>query len=183
MTPPHPTSASLRAHIRAVPDFPRPGIVFRDITPLLQNATAFTHAVALLTRAAPANTTHVAAIEARGFLLAPAIAAALQTGVIPIRKAGKLPGPVHSAEYALEYGTDHLAIHQDALTAGDRVYLIDDLIATGGSLAAAATLIHRCGATIPKIACLIELPSLAGRHRLRTPNGAPIPLHTLLAYP
>lgn len=156
----------LKPFIRAVPDFPQPGILFRDITPLLADAAAYAEAVRRFADAAPPDATHVAAVEARGFLFAPAVAVALSAGLVPIRKPGKLPCAALSADYALEYGSGTLAMHSDALKAGDRVYLIDDLIATGGSLAAAAQLITSCGASIVKIACLIELTALNGAQKL-----------------
>ncbi|MCH9758567.1 MAG: adenine phosphoribosyltransferase [Proteobacteria bacterium] len=168
---------TLESYIRTIPDFPKAGILFRDITPLLAHPPAYAEVIQLLLAAAPKDTTHVAAIEARGFLFAPAVAAALQVGFVPIRKPGKLPAETVVADYTLEYGTNQLAMHRDAVKSGDRVYLIDDLIATGGSLAAALSLIHTCGATVNHIACLIELVELGGREKL-----APYLLTALLRY-
>ena len=156
----------LKRYIRNIPDFPKPGVLFRDITPLLADASAYADAVNRFVAAAPPGITHVAAIEARGFLFAPAVAARLSVGIVPIRKPGKLPCETISAGYALEYGSDSLVMHKDALTAGDCVYLLDDLIATGGSLAAAASLVQAGGARIGKISCLIALAALDGRKRL-----------------
>ena len=167
----------LRAYIRDVADFPRAGILFRDITPLLVAPAAYAEAVAQLVAAAPPQISCVAAVEARGFLFAPAVAAALEIGLVPIRKPGKLPAAQFSADYALEYGRDSLCLHKDALSETDKVYLIDDLIATGGSLAAASSLIEMSGATLSKIACLIELAELNGRAQLPA-----VPVTTLIQY-
>lgn len=157
---------NLKEHIRDIPDFPQPGILFRDITPLLAHGAAFAAAVRQLAAAAPDGTTHIAAVDARGFLFAAAVAVELGVGIVPVRKPGKLPAPVNSVQYELEYGSNTLAMHKDALRTGDCVYLIDDLIATGGTLAAAAELIVASGATLGKVACLIELCALNGRSKL-----------------
>lgn len=167
----------LKTYIRDVPDFPQKGILFRDIMPLLQQPAAYREAVRQLAAAPAARVTHVAAIEARGFLFAPAIAAELNVGLIPIRKAGKLPGPAYTARYALEYGESTLSIHEDALDAGAQVYLIDDLIATGGSLAAGVKLIQNCGAAVSHIGCLIELSALNGKAQI-----ADTPFTALIKY-
>ena len=168
---------NLKRYIRDVPDFPKPGILFRDITPLLADASAYADVISRFVAAAPPNITHVAAIEARGFLFAPAVAAALAVGIVPVRKPGKLPCETVSADYVLEYGSNSLTVHKDALTARDCVYLLDDLIATGGSLAAAASLVAAGGARIGKISCLIELAALGGRTRL-----PPVPFTALVRY-
>jgi len=154
--------------IRTIPDYPKPGILFRDITTLLADPAGFRGAVDAL--AAPylgAGVTKVAGIEARGFILAGAVAQTLSAGFVPLRKKGKLPHATHSVEYDLEYGTDCLEIHIDAVEAGDRVLLIDDLIATGGTALAGADLLKRCGAQILAAAFVIDLPDLGGAARLR----------------
>ena len=168
----------LKAYIRDVPDFPQAGVLFRDITPLLADKAAYAEVVRQLVAGAPPQATHVAAVDARGFLFAPAVAAGLGIGMVPLRKPGKLPREVFTAEYALEYGTDTLAMHKDALAAGDGVYLIDDLIATGGTLAAAAELIAASGARLEKIACVIELTALGGKAKL----PPAVPFSALLQY-
>ncbi len=157
----------LCALIRDVPDFPKPGILFRDITPLLQRPTAIKACVARMTHVARGRgITHVAAIESRGFLFGVPVALRLGAGFVPIRKAGKLPCPTHAETYALEYGTGALEIHQDAFKQGDRVWLIDDVLATGGTLAAAAALVRRTGAAVVGAGVLIELTKLGGRAAL-----------------
>lgn len=166
----------LRDYIRAVPDFPKPGIIFRDITPLLSAPAALRRTLAALQDAIPAQTTHIAAIEARGFIFGAAVAAATGLPFVPLRKAGKLPCKTHRADYALEYGSGSLFMHADALTAGAKVFLIDDLIATGGTLAAVA-LVGRGGGKVAGVACVIELEALNGRARL--PD---VPLTALVRY-
>ena len=167
----------LKPHIRDIMDFPVQGILFRDITPLLADGAAFAEAVRQLTAEAPPQTTHIAAVDARGFIFASAVAVALGVGMVPVRKPGKLPAEVLSVDYELEYGSNTLTMHKDALRAGDVVYLIDDLIATGGTLAAAASLVTASGATLGKIACLIELSELNGREKL-----PPVPFVTMVKY-
>lgn len=150
--------------LRTVIDFPKPGIQFKDITPILRDARLLREAVDVL--AAPfraVGVTHVAGMEARGFMLGAALALELGAGFIPIRKWGKLPWNTHSETYALEYGTDHLEIHQDAAGPGDRVLIHDDVIATGGTARAARTLVERTGATPVGFSFLIELGFLDGR--------------------
>ena len=156
----------IKQHIAAVAGFPKLGIVFRDITPLLAAPEAFGAVIKRLADIAPATMTHVAAIEARGFLFAAPLAAALGVPFVPIRKTGKLPRPTISARYGLEYGSDEIAMHKDALDGASRVYLIDDLIATGGTLAAAVKLIGEAGGIVAKVACVIELSGLNGREKL-----------------
>jgi adenine phosphoribosyltransferase len=153
--------------IRNVPDFPKPGILFRDITPLLLDAKRFAQATELM--AHPFNGAHVTrvvAIESRGFLLGAPVAVALSAGLVPIRKPGKLPSERHRVEYALEYGTDALEMHGDAITAADRVLIVDDVLATGGTAAAADALVRQSGAAIVGYSFLIELAGLRGRERL-----------------
>lgn len=160
-------TAWLLDHIRDIPDFPRPGIVFRDITPLLADAVAFATAVdALLSEIGDRRVDKVLGIEARGFILAAPVAYRLSAGFVPVRKAGKLPGPVEVQGYQLEYGTDHLEIHNDGLAPGDEVLVVDDVLATGGTAAAAAGLVEKLGASVAGLAFLIELDFLGGRSRL-----------------
>jgi adenine phosphoribosyltransferase len=161
--------SELKAHIRTIPDFPSPGIQFRDMMPLLADAHGYGQAVAgLIEDLAPGSIDAVVAIEARGFLLAGGIARALGCGVVPVRKPGKLPGFTLGLNYALEYGTDRLEIQQDALKPDERVLLVDDLIATGGTAEAAARLIGQTGARLEAIRFLIDLPALGGMTRLKT---------------
>lgn len=163
---------ALAGLIRAVADFPAPGVTFRDITPLLADADAFRRAVALL--AAPwrdARIDAVAAVEARGFIFGTALAGALGAGLVPLRKPGKLPGPLLEARYALEYGEDVLQVQADAVTAGERVLLVDDVLATGGTLLAARELAQRLGADLAGASVLMEITALGGRARW---NGTPL---------
>ena len=158
----------LKRYIRDVPDFPAPGVLFRDITPLLQNAETFQLAVDGLTqRFQDSNLDAVVAIESRGFLFAAPMAIALGVPLVPVRKAGKLPSARMSVEFALEYGTGQMDIHRDALQRDDRVVIVDDLIATGGTAVAAAKLVELLGARVHSFAFLVELAGLRGRERLR----------------
>jgi adenine phosphoribosyltransferase len=158
---------NLASLIRSIPDHPRPGILFRDITTLLKDSAGFTGTVnALADQYRDAGATRVAGIEARGFILGGAVAHALGLGFLPVRKAGKLPAAVFGIDYALEYGTDRVELHTDAVTPGDQVLLIDDLIATGGTAEAAAQLLRIAGAHVVAAAFVIELPDLGGRARL-----------------
>ena len=169
---------ALRAHIRDIPDFPKPGIVFKDITPLMADAGALAEAVEQLAqRARPKDVDCVIAAEARGFLLGPALALALEAGFVLARKPGKLPHETISAEYILEYGVDALEMHADALADGARVLLHDDLLATGGTARALTQLIEGAGAIIAGCAFLVELTFLGGRERL-----AGFDVQTLVAY-
>ena len=159
---------NLLNYIREVPDFPKPGILFKDITTLLKEPAALDAAVRRL--ADPyrkADVSLVAGIESRGFILGAAVARDLGAGFVPIRKSGKLPAKTASASYALEYGTDSIEIHTDAIAPGQRVLLLDDLLATGGTMAAAVELVRGLGGQIPGIAFLIELTALDGRSRLK----------------
>jgi adenine phosphoribosyltransferase len=158
----------LAAVIRTIPDYPKPGILFRDITTLLGDATAFRYAVDALTAAfAGSGVGMVAGVEARGFILGGAIAHQLGAGFIPLRKKGKLPHKTRAVEYALEYGSDAIEMHLDAFQAGERVLLIDDLIATGGTALAAFRLLREAGAAIAGAGFVIDLPDLGGAARLR----------------
>ena len=167
----------LKRHIRDVPDFPKPGIVFKDITPLLSDAGAFRAAIDALIAPYRGRVDLVLGIESRGFIVGSAAAYALGTGIAVVRKPGKLPYRTHRADYALEYGTDGLEIHHDAVGNGHRVLLVDDLLATGGTARAAIELVERCGGQVVACAFLIELAFLEGRGRL---GGHEV--HALIAY-
>jgi adenine phosphoribosyltransferase len=158
----------LREAIREIPDFPKPGILFRDITTLLKNGKMFREVVdVFFDRYAMRGITGIAGIESRGFLIGSALAYRLGCGIIPIRKAGKLPGPTFTETYALEYGEDKIQIHQDAMGPGDKVVLIDDLLATGGTMRAAVNLLkHFPGVEVLEAGFLIELSELGGRKQL-----------------
>jgi adenine phosphoribosyltransferase len=162
------TVEDLKRAIRDVPDFPKPGIVFKDITPVLLDSDLFGRATALM--AAPyraARISRVVSIESRGFLLGAPIALQLGAGLVPIRKPGKLPAATQRVEYALEYGTDALEMHHDAIGGGDRVLVVDDVLATGGTAAAAAQLVVATGGAVVGFSFLIELDFLKGRARLQ----------------
>lgn len=168
----------LKSLIVDVPDFPKKGIVFKDITPLLADAKAFAHLIdGLIAPFKGKGVQVVAGVESRGFLLAPAMAAKLNAGVVPIRKKGKLPRAVKSASYALEYGTDSIEAHIDAFPKGSKVLLIDDVLATGGTAAAAVSLIETLGGSLVGAAFMIELGFLNGREKL--PGRT---IHSLLTY-
>ena len=171
-------SADLKRYIRDIPDFPTKGILFRDITPLLQNGPAFRHAIhSLAARHHGAKPDAVVAIESRGLIIGSALAYELGLGVVPVRKKGKLPHHTYQASYTLEYGQDTLEIHRDGLAQGARVLLVDDLLATGGTMGATIQLIEQCGGRIVELAFLIELTALQGRQRL-----APHPVISLIQY-
>ncbi len=156
--------------IRDVPDFPKPGVTFKDITPLLADHTGFSAVIRALARAGvdtdglPVD--KVVGMEARGFILAAPVALALGAGFVPVRKQGKLPGPTHVMSYALEYGEATLEVHQDAIRPGERVLLVDDVLATGGTIAATRRLVEECGGTVVAAAVLMELGDLRGRDAL-----------------
>ena len=153
--------------IRDVPDFPHPGIVFKDITPLLADKATFKKVIDLVCSRWAGNPPDVvAAIEARGFIPGGAVALGLKAGFVPIRKPGKLPWKTVSQDYQLEYGTDQLQIHQDAITPGQRVLIVDDVLATGGTAGAAVELIRKLGGVVVGVHVLIELTDLGGRRRL-----------------
>lgn len=157
----------LKRHIRSIPDWPKKGILFRDITPLLGDPRAFAAAVeALSADFSDAGIDYVAAVEARGFIFGAAVAEKLAAGFVPIRKRGKLPWQTESITYDLEYGTDTLEVHRDAVTNGAKVLMVDDLLATGGTMAAACKLIEKIGGRVAGIVFLVELADLKGREKL-----------------
>ena len=159
----------LRAVIRTIPDYPKPGIMFRDITTLLGHARAFRQAVDELVQPfAGLKIDKVAGIEARGFILGGACAHQLSSGFVPLRKKGKLPHKTRSVEYALEYGVDVMEMHDDAFLEGERVLLVDDLIATGGTAEAAVKLLRQGGAVVEAACFVVDLPELGGADRLRS---------------
>jgi adenine phosphoribosyltransferase len=157
----------LATRILDVPDYPKPGVVFKDITPLLDDAAAFAAVVtALAVQVRATGATKVAGLEARGFILAAPVALAAGVGFVPVRKAGKLPRATYSAAYELEYGTATIEVHQDAFAVGERVLLVDDILATGGTAVAAASLVRAAGAVPVGLAVLMELAFLAGRAKV-----------------
>jgi adenine phosphoribosyltransferase len=166
------TSKEIESAIRNVPDFPKAGIQFKDITPVLADARLFAGTIDLLTgHFKPGSVDAVVGIDARGFIFAAAAAMKLNAGFVPVRKKGKLPFKTHEQDYALEYGSATVAMHIDALKPGARVLLVDDLLATGGTAAAAAALVKKLGAQILEVNFLIELKFLNGREKL---NGYPV---------
>jgi len=160
-------NTDLAALIRTIPDFPKPGIQFRDITTLLLDPAGFAASVARLADVAPADIDLIAGIEARGFIFASALATHLAKGLLLIRKTGKLPGATIGVDYALEYGTDRVEMHADACVPGQKVLLVDDLIATGGTALAAVRLLREAGAEVVGAAFVIDLPDLGGAELLR----------------
>ena len=173
-----PGTLDLRSYIRDIPDYPKPGIVFRDLTPLFLDPEALEHAIALLAAwASDREVDYVVAAEARGFVLGGAIAARIGAGFIPARKPGRLPREAISVEYALEYGVDALEVHRDALSGGARVLVHDDLIATGGTAEALCRLVETAGAEVAGCAFLAELAFLGGRGKL-----AGREVHSLVTY-
>ena len=170
----------LKSLIRDIPDFPKPGIIFRDITTLLKDAQGLSYTVDTMTQKCQEHglyPDYVVGMESRGFIFGPPLAYQLKSGFVPVRKPGKLPSAVHTVEYELEYGTDRLEIHQDALDAGGKVLIVDDLIATGGTAKATAELLAKMGCEIIGFAFIIELTTLAGRKKL--PQA---PILTLVEY-
>jgi adenine phosphoribosyltransferase len=156
----------LASLLRDVPDFPKPGILFKDITPLLASPAGMTEAIARLAAFDFGTIDKVAAIESRGFLFGVPLAMQLGIGFVPVRKPGKLPWKTNRVEYVLEYGTDAIEIHQDAIRPGERVLLVDDVLATGGTMGAAVELVKACGGTVAGCAFVVELGFLHGRKRL-----------------
>ena len=176
--PDPPGTLDLRSYIHDIPDHPKPGVVFRDLTPLFLDPEALEHAIALLAAwASDRDVDYVVAAEARGFVLGGAIAARIGAGFIPARKPGRLPREAISVEYALEYGVDALEVHRDALSGGARVLVHDDLIATGGTAEALCRLVETAGAEVAGCAFVIELAFLGGRERL---GGRAV--HSLVTY-
>ncbi len=174
------TLAEIRAAIRTIPDYPKPGIQFRDITTLLGNARAFRGVVDELVRPwTEARIDRVAGIEARGFILGGAVAHRLASGFVPIRKKGKLPHATVRVAYSLEYGIDEMEVHRDGVARGERIILVDDLIATGGTAEAAVKLLRTLGAEILAACFVIDLPDLGGRRRL---EALGVPVRTLVGF-
>src|SRR5687768_11145795 len=170
----------LKATVRTIPDYPKKGILFRDITTLLADARAFRRAVDELVQPwAGLKIDKVAGIEARGFIIGGAVAHQVSAGFVPIRKKGKLPHQTVRMAYALEYGTDEMEIHVDAIGKGERVVLVDDLIATGGTAAGAVKPLRQIGAEVRAACFIIDLPELGGAHRLRALG---VPVRTLVAF-
>ncbi len=160
----------IKDFIRTIPDFPKKGILFRDITPLLQDREGFQRAIALLQQECPEDIKAIVGVESRGFIFGAALAANLKVGFIPIRKKGKLPYRTVEVTYQLEYGMETIEVHTDSIQKGEKVVLVDDLLATGGTAAASAKLIEKLGGKIIKILFLIELTDLKGREKLKSYN-------------
>jgi adenine phosphoribosyltransferase len=170
----------LKSAIRTIPDYPKPGIMFRDITTLLGNASAFRRAIDELVQPfAGTKVDKVAGMEARGFILGGAVAHQLSIGFIPIRKKGKLPYKKVTIGYSLEYGIDEMEMHEDALVAGEKVILVDDLIATGGTAEGAVKLLQKLGAEVVAACFIIDLPELGGTKKI---EALGVPVHTLIAF-
>jgi adenine phosphoribosyltransferase len=158
----------IKSKIRSIPDFPKKGIIFRDITTLLNDREGFRMTIdAFIKRYARMNIDYIAGIEARGFLIGGAIAYELRKGLVPIRKEGKLPYETVSHEYELEYGTDTIEVHIDAVKPGDRILIIDDLLATGGTSLASAKLIEKLGGVVVELAFIVDLPDVGGREKIQ----------------
>ncbi|WP_183624069.1 adenine phosphoribosyltransferase [Novosphingobium sediminicola] len=171
------TPDDMKSLVRSIPDFPKPGILFRDITTLIGHGEGFAASVALLAdRAAEAGAQAIAGLEARGFIFGAAVAARLGLPFIPVRKPGKLPVPVLAIDYALEYGTDTLEVDPGAVAQSQKVVIVDDLIATGGTACAALTLLRRAGAVVDEALFVIDLPDLGGAERLRAAGVAVRPI-------
>ncbi|MGL4206248.1 MAG: adenine phosphoribosyltransferase [Aeromonadaceae bacterium] len=171
------TLSFIASCIKTIPDYPKPGIQFRDITSLVEHPQAFKATIDLLVehyRHVPLN--KVVGTEARGFIFGAPVAAALGLGFVPVRKPGKLPRSVFEESYSLEYGEDSLQMHEDAITPGDKVLVVDDLLATGGTVEAAVKLIRRCGGIVEQAAFVISLPELGGEARLKASGVEPLSL-------
>ena len=172
------SAAELRAWVREVPDFPKPGIQFKDITPLLREPRAFRSAIEHMAEAIrEMKPDLLVGVEARGFLFAAALGLRLRLGIAPVRKPGKLPWRSVSESYALEYGSDALHLHEDAIAAGSRVVIVDDVLATGGTAAAVSRLVRKLSGVVSGFSFFLELGNLGGRAKL-----PPIPVHSLLTY-
>lgn len=170
----------LKSLIRDIPDFPKPGIVFRDFTTLINHGEAFKYTIDSLAEKITAlglKPEYIVGIESRGFIIGGALAHHFQAGFVPVRKPGKLPAPVYTVEYELEYGTDKLQIHQDAIPPGGKVFIVDDLLATGGTAKATADLLDKLKCEILGLGFIIELTALEGRKRL-----ADLPIINLIEY-
>lgn len=167
---------NLLDYIRDIPDFPKPGIAFKDITPLLADGEAFCASINSLAAYLPHDIDAIVGIEARGFIFGAGLAQYSRIGLVPVRKPGKLPAEVHGIDYDLEYGVDRLEIHRDSLSSGHRVVIVDDLLASGGTVSATIDLVRKLGAEV--VACLfvVELKALGGRKRID------VPVHSLIAY-
>ena len=175
------TPEEMKALVRTIPDFPKPGILFRDITTLIGHGGGFAASVALLAeRAGAAGAQAIAGLEARGFIFGAAVAAKLGVPFVPVRKPGKLPVPVLAIDYALEYGTDTLEVDPDAIAEGQKVVIVDDLIATGGTACAALTLLRRAGGDVSEALFVIDLPDLGGAERLR---AAGVNMRSIMDFP
>jgi adenine phosphoribosyltransferase len=173
-------ASELAASIRSIPDYPKPGIIFRDITTMLGDARAFRRAVdALVHPYAGSKIDKVAGMEARGFILGGAVAHQLSSGFVPIRKKGKLPHDIVRIAYSLEYGVDEMEMHRDAVNPGEKVILVDDLIATGGTAVGATKLLRQMGAEVVAACFVIDLPDLGGRRKLEELD---VPVHTLVEF-
>ncbi|MGM4981722.1 MULTISPECIES: adenine phosphoribosyltransferase [Rhizobium] len=173
-------ASELAASIRSIPDYPKPGIIFRDITTMLGDAKAFRRAVdALVQPYAGTKIDKIAGMEARGFILGGAVAHQLSAGFVPIRKKGKLPHDIVRIAYSLEYGVDEMEMHRDAVNPGERVILVDDLIATGGTAVGATQLLRQIGAEVVAACFVIDLPDLGGRKKL---EALDVPVHTLVEF-
>ncbi|GAC1040459.1 adenine phosphoribosyltransferase [Rhizobium sp. No.120] len=173
-------ASELAASIRSIPDYPKPGIIFRDITTMLGDARAFRRAVdALVHPFAGSKIDKVAGMEARGFILGGAVAHQLSSGFVPIRKKGKLPHDIVRIAYSLEYGVDEMEMHRDAVNPGEKVILVDDLIATGGTAVGATKLLRQIGAEVVAACFVIDLPDLGGRRKLEELD---VPVHTLVEF-
>lgn len=168
----------IESHLRLVPDFPMEGVLFRDVTPLFADGRAFSELVRLLGERYRGKIDMIAGLESRGFILAAPLAAELEIGMIAVRKAGKLPGPVIGIDYALEYGTARLELQPESVPDGSRVLILDDVLATGGTAAASVELLESCGASVVEIAVLLELVDLQGQSRLgSTPFVSAVEVH------
>ncbi|MGV1789290.1 adenine phosphoribosyltransferase [Rhizobium lusitanum] len=173
-------ASELAASIRSIPDYPKPGIIFRDITTMLGDARAFRRAIdALVQPYAGSKIDKIAGMEARGFILGGAVAHQLSAGFVPIRKKGKLPHDIVRIAYSLEYGVDEMEMHRDAVNPGEKVILIDDLIATGGTAVGATKLLRQIGAEVIAACFVIDLPDLGGRKKLEELD---VPVHTLVEF-
>ncbi len=170
----------LKSTIRTIPDYPKPGIMFRDVTTLMGNGPAFREAIdRLVAHYKDTDIDKIAGIEARGFIFGAALADRLGVGFVPVRKHGKLPHDTHAETYELEYGQDTLEIHTDAIVGGERVLLLDDLLATGGTALAAASLVKKAGGTVIGAGFVIDLPEIGGRQKL---EASGLEVHALIAF-